>query len=111
MQNMKEVERIVIPVRQNVRSLCWHHGDLVDWVDGGTRYRLDGTVVPRTVFYAYRFDHALIAPNGRYVALIERLGTKGLILKNGEIVREINRSYYFANAYEYPIIFLTLPDG
>jgi hypothetical protein len=39
------------------------------------------------------------------------LGTKGLLLKNGEILREINRSYYQADAYEYPVIFLSAKNG
>lgn len=39
-----------------------------------------------------------------------RLGTKGLLLKDGEIIREINRSYYCADAYEYPAAFVTLSN-
>lgn len=31
------------------------------------------------------------------------LGTKGLLLRNGQIVRELNRSFYHANIYEYPV--------
>jgi hypothetical protein len=109
---MKEIERIVIPVKEKVRSLCWCNGHLMDIAAGDREYRLDGTVTDIRYFYAYRFDHAIATADGRYVALIERLGTKGLILKeDGRLIREINRSYYFAHRYEYPLTFLTRPDG
>lgn len=77
----------------------------------GVRYRLDQTVIPPRLNYAYSFDHAVVSQDGKYVALVERLGTKGLLLRRGEVIREINRSFYHANVYEYPITFLMLPDG
>lgn len=109
---MKEIERIVIPLKEKVHSLCWHNGQLVDWAAGGRQYRLDGTVTGSRFFYAYHFDHAIVAAGDQYVALLERFGTKGLILKkDGRLIREINRSYYCAHLYEYPLSFLTRPDG
>jgi len=47
----------------------------------------------------------------RYSAIYQALGTKGLILRNNEIVREVNRSFYHASTYEYPIALFYLPDG
>src|SRR5262249_3427266 len=38
-------------------------------------------------------------------------GTKGLVVRGSEQVREVNRSYYHASAYEYPIAVFTLPEG
>lgn len=96
---------------QNVKSLCWQGDALVDWVAGGNRYYLDGTVKPRHVRYGYRFDTAVVSPSGTYAVIYEKLGTKGLVLKNGDILREINRSFYYANAYEYPVVLFQLPDG
>src|SRR5215470_17865793 len=49
--------------RTPARSLAWHGDDLVDLVAGGRIFRLDGTVEGPTVFYAYRFDPALIGPD------------------------------------------------
>ena len=84
-----------------VHSLVWAGEELVDWVGGGNRYSLDGRVRKPQVYYAGRFDAACSA--GNFAAIYERLGTKGVILKDGAIHREINRSFYHANAYEYPI--------
>ena len=110
---MKEINRIVLPIKKGtqVSSLCWHGDELVDWVDGVSRYRLDGTFVERHINWAYKFDRAVASPDGLYVVIYEALGTKGLILKGDRLLREINRSYYCANAYEYPVALSTLADG
>lgn len=96
---------------KSVRSLVWSGDSLVDWVGGGQRFELDGRTIPRMVYYAFRFDAAVVSPSGQYVVIYEKLGTKGLLLCNGSIVRELNRSYYHATAYEYPICFAMLKDG
>jgi hypothetical protein len=94
-----------------VRSLAWDGDDLVDWAGGATRYQLDGNNAAGTVNYAYEFDAVATSPSGEYQVIYTRLGTKGLILRRGKFVREINRSYYFANAYEYPVALFSLRDG
>ena len=86
-----------------IRSLCWRGEELVDWVGGCRAFALDGTERPSSVHYAYRFDAATASPDGRYAVIYERLGTKGLLLHDGKCIREINRSYYHADAYEYPV--------
>ena len=96
---------------QDVKSLCWQGDVLIDWVAGGKRYHLDGSIQDSHVRYAYRFDMATISPSGRYSAIYEKLGTKSLLLDNGKVIRELNRSFYYANAYEYPIALFYLPDG
>jgi hypothetical protein len=114
---MKETARIIIPIAGNkvwerpARSLRWRGDTLIDWASGGVRYELDGSCSRPAIHYAYPFDHAAVSSDGLYVAIVTRLGTKGLLLKDGRIIREINRSFYYANAYEYPIAFLNLPDG
>ena len=95
----------------NVRSLAWDGDCLVDWVGGGQRYGIDGSIVKRRVYYAYEFDASIISSSGEYAAIFTSTGTKGLLLCNGEIVRQLNRDYYFANAYTYPIAFARLSDG
>ncbi len=41
----------------------------------------------------------------------QRNGTKGLLLRDLKIIREINRSYYHAESYEYPARLIRLPSG
>ncbi len=96
---------------EGVRSLCWHSDFLIDWVAGGITYHLDGEVGTEGRNYAYRFDAAVMSPSGRFAVIYERLGTKGIVLDHGKVVRELNRSYLYSNAYEYPIALFQLPDG
>ena len=93
-----------------VRSLSWQGDALVDWVGGGAIYRLDGSHETGKISYAYRFDAAVASPGGRFSAIYERRGTKGLLLDQGTILRELNRSFYHAHDYNYPIAFVQL-DG
>jgi hypothetical protein len=96
---------------KRVKSLCWQGDSLIDWVAGAAVYHLDGKIEPIKVNYAYRFDAAVTSPSGRFAVIYEKLGTKALILDKGKVIREINRSFYYANAYEYPIVLFRLPDG
>lgn len=95
----------------DITSLNWRGDTLVDWAGGGRQFQMDGTILPQTVIYSYRFDAACCSPSGVYAVIYERLGTKGLVLKRGQVVREINRSFYHANAYEYPVCMAQLPTG
>jgi hypothetical protein len=94
-----------------IRSLCWRGDQLVDWVDGGRAFAADGTEQPARVIYGYRFDAATASPDGHFAVIYERLGTKGLLLHDGRIVRELDRSYYHASAYEYPVALFNDPSG
>lgn len=96
---------------KDVKSLCWDGDTLVDWVAGGHRYSLDGHYQPRHVAYSFIFDSAVISPSGEYAAIYVKRGTKGLILHKGKIIREVNRSFYYAHAYEYPIVLFQLGNG
>lgn len=107
---MQGVQEWHIPAK-DVKSLCWHGDTLFDWVGGGAAYELDGTFRPRQVVYSYRFDAAVMSPSGQFAVIYEKLGTKGLVLKNGRIIREIDRSFYHADAYEFPVTLFRLPDG
>ena len=63
--------------------------------------------------YKYTFgfgDTAITSSDGQYAFIYQKLGTKGLLLKNGDILREINRSYYCAEVYEYPAAFVTIDN-
>ena len=107
MLEVKET-RISIP---RVRSLVWHGNTLFDWVDGGRQFTLDGEIRDGRVRYAFPFDAAVASPSGEYSAIYTRLGTKGLILRQGKVLREINRSYYQADVYEFPIALIRLETG
>jgi hypothetical protein len=104
-------ERFFLPTPTPPRSLCWQGEGLTDWTAGGTHYALDGTVRDSHVAFRYRFDSAVSTPDGRYAVLYEGLGTKGLLLREGRVLRELNRSYYHADVYDYPVALVTLPSG
>jgi len=94
-----------------VRSLVWDGESVVDWVSGGKRYRLNGDIVSASVRYAYRFDAAVSLVDSNFSVIYTRFGTKGLLLNEGRVVRELNRSFYHADVYEYPIVLFRLPSG
>ena len=88
---------------KSVRSLVWQGDDLIDWVSGGSRFTVSGEIIPASVYFAGDFDSAIASKSGDIVVIYKQLGTKAIILENHNFVREINRSYYHADAYEYPI--------
>ena len=91
----------------SVQTLNWLDDKIVDWCKAGESYSLNGETKQLNKYYfGYKFDSAISSPEGQYVFLFERLGTKGLLIKDGEILREINRSYYMADVYDYPAVFI-----
>jgi len=96
---------------RGIRSLSWRGDALVDWVDGGRSFTLDGAERPAEVRYAFAFDAVTTSPDGRFAMIYQRLGTKGLLLDDGRVVRELNRSFYHADAYEYPVALFNDADG
>lgn len=107
---MIECKEIRIPT-QGVRSLAWDGDTLVDWVAGGQRYLLNGEIIPRSRSYAFPVDAAVVSPSGRYSVVYSGGGTKGLILCDGDDVREINRSDYQSRATYYPVALARLKSG
>jgi hypothetical protein len=121
----------LIPFEYPPYSLVWEGDTLVDWVAGGNRYGLDGTFTPSYTRFSPNFNGVVALPDSRCIALFERRWTKGLLIPNepknpqynqiqlGDRVfsflkmypREINRSYYQAHEYEYPVALYYLPDG
>jgi hypothetical protein len=65
----------------------------------------------RSVNWAYVFDRALASDDGQTTVLYAALGTKGLVIGGRRGVREINRSFYHADVYEFPITVGRLHDG
>ncbi len=95
-----------------VATLVWDGDDLVD-VTSGMRIHQDGSSSARTLVQAYPFDRAIGLRDGDTfwsVAYANR-HTKGILLKNGRVHRELNRSFYFAHVYDYPIALARGPQG
>ena len=100
---MKEVSRIELPVK-GVRSLAWGGEALWDEVAGGRCFPLEGPARNSRVFYAYKFDAAIIGPDD-WSIVYQRLGTKALLLRDGQLVRELDRSYDQAHLTPFPLAF------
>lgn len=102
---MKERTRqsIALAYGNKVGSLCWENDHLIDHANLMTRYFVDGEIGPALVSYGYRFDNAVCTSDGVYAALYEKFGTKAVLLRGGKIIREVERSFFYADVYEYPI--------
>jgi len=100
-----------IDAKAEVKTLNWLGDRLIDLASGGRVYDLDGTITPSKLFWAGpAFDMCVTSPSGRYAVLCQRLGTKGLVIdlveEQPRLLREINRSYYCSEAFEYPVAFV-----
>jgi hypothetical protein len=95
-----------------VDTLLWDRDELVD-VTSGLRILKDGSISPRTTSSGYVFDRAAgIRHQGVFwsVAYVNRQ-TKAILLRDGRVQRELNRSFYFAHAYDYPVALSVGPSG
>ncbi|NML39490.1 hypothetical protein HHL17_19975 [Chitinophaga sp. G-6-1-13] len=97
-------------IDEHVETISWRGKDLVDWATG-IKIDGEGEWPAQQISYAYNFDAAITSADGQYALVFTKQGTKGLLLKNGKILREINRSYYQAEVYEYPAAFFVAPNG
>ena len=82
----------------------------MDWVSGGRVFHLDGTCRDPRINWAFPFDAVCATPDGRFAVIYQRCGTKALLLSGTKCLRELNRSFYQAHAYEYPICIWQAPD-
>src|ERR1700744_852527 len=92
-----------------LKTICWKDNMIIDWAAGSV-CSLDGKVTQLEIVYSFSFDSAINSLDGSYAFIYQKLGTKGLLLKNGELIREINRSYYCADVYEFPAAFITFEN-
>jgi hypothetical protein len=89
-----------------LKTISWLNESVIDWPRSGQQYAMDGQQKQLgQYYYAHSFDGAITSADGQYAFIYKKFGTKGLLLKNGDLLREINRSYYFAETYEYPAAF------
>lgn len=95
-----------------IQTITWFNNTVVDWANAGQQYALDGSQqqLYKYSFGALDFNGAICSADGQYALIYQKLGTKGLLLKGDTLLREINRSYYYADAYEWPVAFVSV-DG
>lgn len=93
-------------------TLVWDQEELVD-VTTGQRANLHGSVSHQTLNMTYRFDRAigLRDANTFWAIVYTNRDTKAVLMKNGHVHRELNRSYYCAEAYDYPVAIATNQVG
>jgi len=109
---MYTIKKQTIATQSGYRTISWLNNSIIDWAGGGTCYGLNGEYSQLGAYhYAYDFDRGITSADGRHAFIYHNRGTKGLLLKDGDILREINRSYYHASTYEYPAAFYTAGNG
>ncbi len=113
MPDRPTIEHSVIENVKLVRSLSWFGDSLIDWCHGMRRWDADGKIENSQFTSSYAFDMAVTSPCGEFVCVVATNQTKGVIRRQADFRRnrEINRSYYFAGSYSYPVVFATLEDG
>jgi hypothetical protein len=96
----------------NVSPLTWDVDDLVEPTTG-RRIVLDQPVPERAFFLGYPFDRGLCARglDAFWTLAYDNRGTKAVLYKNWKEHRELNRSYYFAKDFDYPIALTSINDG
>ena len=87
------------------KTISWHGDYFINGASSAKIHLDTGKIEEGGIHYAFDFDRATTSPNGRYTLIYQNLGTKGLLLKDGKFLREVNRSFYHADVYEYPAIF------
>ncbi len=95
-----------------VATLLWD-GDEVCDITSGQRGNLAGSVTPKEMNMTYRFDRAVgvRTHDAHWAAAYTNRGTKAVLMKNGSVHRELNRSFYCAESYDYPIVIGADPNG
>lgn len=91
-----------------LRTIDWFENKVMDWNSAGTQYHENGESNQLQKYtFGFVCDASISSENGKYVLIYQKLGTKGLLLKDGELLREINRSFYQSSVYESPAAFFT----
>lgn len=109
---MKLVHQDKIVACPPVSTLLWDGDELVD-VTSGLRIRSDGSISPGETSTGYPFDRAValrLQDTFWSIAYANR-ETKAILMKNGSVHRELNRSFYFAHVYDYPVALAVAPNG
>jgi len=99
--NFMQVAEIAWP---GAATLVWDGDDILD-ITTGRRGNLSGAVTEARINITYQFDRAIgLRDRGDCWAIAyANRQTKAVLMKNGVVHRELNRSFYCAEAYDYPI--------
>jgi hypothetical protein len=100
-----------IPVKAAPKSLVWQGDELFSGVGGGRRWGHDGVERKALFEWSFPFDAGTTSVSGPYSAVYQERGTKGVLLEGERVVRELNRSYYRAPNFDYPLALGRLGDG
>jgi hypothetical protein len=98
-----------IPVKATPKALVWQGDELVS--ECGRHWGRDGVERKAVFAWSFPFDAGITSASGRYSAVYQERGTKGVLLERERLVRELNRSYYQARNSDYPLALGTLGDG
>jgi hypothetical protein len=100
-----------LSVGRRVQSLIWDGDALVDPAGGFHRWHVDGTEQSGGYATWYeKFDRALKGP-GNLRLLLETLGTAAVLIDGTSQIRQVHRSVYHANDYEYPAAFWPVDEN
>jgi hypothetical protein len=96
----------------DVLPLAWDEDDLVEPMTG-RRIALDQPLARRAFSLGYPFDRTLCARglDAFWTLAYDNRGTKAVLYKNWKEHRELNRSYYFAKTFDYPIALTSINNG
>jgi len=102
---------VTVPGRE-INTLVWAGDDLIDPTKS-RRFKLDGTSIDERSYLSFPFDRGLFLQDLEvsWTIVYENRGTKALLFKNSKIHRELNRTFYFAKTYDYPVAFAKTVDG
>ncbi|MFI8074045.1 hypothetical protein ACIF85_35455 [Streptomyces sp. NPDC086033] len=98
-----------IPVTATPKALVWQGDELVS--ECGRRWGRDRVERTEVFTWSSPFDAGTTSASGRYSAVYQERGSKGVLLARERVVRELVRSDYQAPNYDYPLALGTLGDG
>jgi hypothetical protein len=106
-----DIVRRRIDLTSPVKTLTWRGDALFDMARGERTIPISGAPEKRRFSgYGPRFDRGAACPAGCHQAIYQTLGTKAVLRTPSDEVRELDRSYYCADAYEYPIAIFQVGD-
>jgi hypothetical protein len=91
-------------------TMHWDGEGVFD-VTSGVRVRMDGVKSSSHLLTVYEFDRAIGLHHRGVVWTVAYANrqTKAAVFRNGKLLRELNRSFYCAHAYDYPIALAVSP--
>ncbi len=103
-RGIKTIMQLVEIPWPGAATLMWDGDEILD-ITTGRRGNFAGPLIGPLINMGYRFDRAIGLRRGgvHWGAAYTNRSTKAVLTKDGFVHRELNRSFYFAEAYDYPI--------